>query len=175
MTAAAAAASASAFAERLAAAHEQLRAAVAPIDTDRGVAAVRPHEDEWSAAEVLGHMTEFQSYWLSQVQLLRLSPGAEFGRSKQDSERLRAVSASRERPVDDLVEELERVTRKTLEALASMTQEDLAVTGLHFHRGELDVATVVETYLVKHYEEHLEQLQATVHAVGIDDIGDHDG
>jgi uncharacterized damage-inducible protein DinB len=148
------------LAERLVAAHRRLQAHVATLALNK---VARPgRSGEWSAGEVLAHIPEFLRYWCGQVQLLTDRPGAGFGRSKDDADRIAWVSERGQLPLGILVGDLSRAMDEVVAIVSSLSDDDLQKSGEHFRRGRMTVGDVVETFLVQHLDEHQLQLRDVV-------------
>jgi uncharacterized damage-inducible protein DinB len=150
------------FSRRMMLAHRELEQAVAPLRSD--MASSPDPSGEWSAGQVLAHVSEFLRYWWGQVELLIQQPGADFGRPKQDSDRVAWVADRGGLPLRDLLDDLDRAVQEVVPGVLSLTDADLEQPGQHFRRGRMTVREVTETFLVEHMEEHLAQLRAAVGA-----------
>jgi hypothetical protein len=117
--------------------------------------------ERWTGEQVLAHVDELLVYWVDQArQVLEYPDGAvEFGRGKQDPGRLRAVEAGRSADGDRLIADLLQNVAATRTWIGELAEEDLGVVGSHFKRGRMTVGEIVETYVVAHVEEHVEQLR----------------
>ena len=56
--------------------------------------AQRSGPEEWTAAEVVGHMTELMPYWAHRAVAIARQPGGSWGRSLDDPDRVGAVRAA---------------------------------------------------------------------------------
>src|SRR5688500_5268508 len=54
--------------------------------------------DDWTAAEVVGHMTEMMPYWATAAAAVAAEPGQSFGRALDDPDRVGAVAAANDVP-----------------------------------------------------------------------------
>jgi hypothetical protein len=117
--------------------------------------------ERWTGEQVLAHIDELLVYWSDEARRVRQGPdgAVEFGRGKKDPGRLRAVELGRSRDVDSLLAGLSQNLSATGAWLGELAEEDLAVAGVHFRRGRMTVGEIVETYVVAHVEEHVEQLR----------------
>ncbi len=132
--------------------------------TSAGEGLTSPDEktgERWEPGQAWGHIAEFVPYWHAQIERV-LEPGAmrpvSFGRVATDPDRLAAIEEGRsESPADQMA----RVTAAVAAFrtyLGSLSAQDLAVHGTHPTRGEMDVRTIAEHFVVSHLEEHADQL-----------------
>ena len=121
--------------------------------------------DEWSAVQVLGHMTELVGYWMRDARLLAASTGEppQFGRTLDAPERLEAVQRGATSDPDELVRDLDSVVQAAANDIRAMTPAQRARTGIHSRLGEITVADAIEKLIVAHVEDHMGQIK---HALG---------
>jgi hypothetical protein len=148
--------------ERVAAVRADL--ARTPPSEERGLGPPDPQSGEsWHRGNVLGHMNEMLDYWTNQVQNAIKGSGT-MGRDEAGTAKRRqgidhgnaASEAELRRGVD------ERIGR-VLVVLAGMTPEDLERSVVfHNREGERSarVGELLQTLIVQHLEEHVEQLAA---------------
>jgi hypothetical protein len=117
--------------------------------------------ERWTGEQVLAHIDELLGYWSDEARRVLQGPdgAVEFGRGKKDPGRLRAVELGRARDGEPLLAELLQNLAGTRAWIGGLVEEDLVVVGVHFRRGRMTVGEIVETYVVAHVEEHLEQLR----------------
>ena len=123
-----------------------------------------PGENEWSAMQTLGHMSEMIPYWLSHCHML-ISATAEppqFGRTLDAPERLAGVERSATTNPDELLRRLNDEVQVAANAIRQMSAAERGKKGIHLRRGEMTVAGVVELLIVAHAEDHLGQVQAAL-------------
>ena len=147
---------------------EHVAEQVARLLREPGVAArvrTSPGQDEWSAMQTLGHMTEMIPYWLSHCRTLIAAPGPEvprFGRTRGSPERLAGVAHGAAADPDALLRQLQEEVRAAAGAIRKMTAAERGKRGITSERGEMTVAQVVESFIVGHAEEHLAQAEAAL-------------
>lgn len=125
-----------------------------------------PGENEWSAMQIMGHMTEMIPYWLAHCQGL-IAAAAEpprFGRTLDAPERLAGVERGATGEPDEFVRRLNDEVQAAATALRRMSAAERGKKGLHLTRGEMTVADVVEHFIVAHAEDHLAQVRASLRA-----------
>jgi uncharacterized damage-inducible protein DinB len=123
-----------------------------------------PGENEWSAMQTLGHMTEMIPYWLHHCRALIAATDAlpSFGRTPGSPERLAGVAHGAAAAPDALLAQLRREVQAAAATIRGLSPDEREKKGLHPGRGEMTVADVVERFVVSHAEEHLTQVQAAL-------------
>jgi hypothetical protein len=115
--------------------------------------------ERWEAGQVLAHVAEMLPYWVRQAETVANgTDGVPFGRVKTDPDRVTAIERDRR---DDLLVLLGRMDQGVAGVLALLDRLDdaaLARTGTHQTLGRMTVAQIVEDFLVRHLEEHADQL-----------------
>ncbi len=140
---------------------------VASLLGEPGVAArlrTAPGENEWSAMQTLGHMTEMIPYWLSHCRILIAARDElpTFGRHAGSPERLAGVAHGAAAQPDALLKQLEREVRSAARAIRALPEAERGRRGMCIGRGEMTVADVVESFIVWHAEEHLAQVKSAL-------------
>lgn len=117
---------------------------------------------EWSAMSVLGHMVEMIPYWLKQIHRVVVSVGdpPRLGRPLDSPDRLEGPKRGEEGYPDKMLEELRAQVHLAVTTFRSMSPSQREKRGLHTTRGEMSVAEMIETFVVGHAEEHLDQIKA---------------
>ena len=123
-----------------------------------------PGENEWSAMQTLGHMTEMIPYWLNHCRLLIAAAGdpPRFGRTPGSPERLAGVTRGATARPDVLLTQLESAVRSAATAIRKLSVEECGKRGVNAERGEVTVAEVIESFIVGHAEEHLAQVRSAL-------------
>jgi uncharacterized damage-inducible protein DinB len=123
-----------------------------------------PGENEWSAMQTLGHVTEMIPYWLSHCRTLIAATGAppEFGRTPGSPERLAGVAHGAAAEPDALLDQLRHEVRAAAREIRGFSAAERGKRGRTRERGEMTVAEVVESFIVRHAEDHLAQVQAAL-------------
>ena len=123
-----------------------------------------PGEDEWSAMQTLGHMTEMIPYWLHHCRVLIAATGAPptFGRTPGSPERLAGVAHGAAAQPDVLLSQLQKEVRAAAGMIRKLSIAERSKRGLNPERGEVTVADVLESFIVSHAEGHLAQAQAAL-------------
>lgn len=150
------------FQRRLDSVEERLREhAVQDFPADALTAPDPPTGERWEAGQVWAHVAEFIPYWLGEATLV-IERGADepvaFGRTKSDPARIAAIERDRS---TDRVRLWNRITADIagLRAfLAELDDSAWSARGLHPTLGEMDLAAIVDEFLVGHLEQHEAQL-----------------
>jgi hypothetical protein len=122
----------------------------------------RPGPDEWTAAELTGHVSEFPATFADQARRLASSPGAPLGRTLDDPGRLAALARLAGAGPPEAAEAVRRSVREAVESLRGLPPDAWQVTGRHQRYGDMTVAQVVERFILNHLREHLDQARAAV-------------
>ena len=154
-----------AFIERLDRVQERLREQLSSTVADTGLTEPDGETGErWEAGQVWSHILEFIPYWMQQADLVLAAPEEgdppAFGRTKRDTDRLRAVEAGLEGVPPDAVEALARHVEELREWLSRRTDADWSRIGRHPSLGEMGMPRIVDEFLVGHIEEHESQLES---------------
>ena len=124
-----------------------------------------PSGERWDWGQVWAHLGEFVPYWMAQTKAI-VEAGTDqpvpFGRVKTDRERVAAIERDRHLPPKDLMERLSSHLRDLRVMLAGLTPEDWQSRGMHETLGEMGVEGIVDMFLVKHLEDHADQLDDLV-------------
>ncbi|HXJ81796.1 MAG TPA: DinB family protein [Candidatus Methylomirabilis sp.] len=140
---------------------------VARLLREPGVASrlrAAPGQDAWSAMQTLGHVTEMIPYWLSHCRVLIAATGSppRFGRTAGSPERLAGVAHGATADPDALLARLQEEVRAAANAIRKFSEAERSKRGVTSERGEVTVAEVIESFIVGHAEEHVEQVQAAL-------------
>jgi len=146
---------------------ERVYEEVARLLRDPGVASrlrTAPGQEEWSAMQTLGHVTEMIPYWLHHCRVLIAATGAppKFGRTPGSPERLAGVAHGASAEPGALLTRLEEEVRSAAAAIRKLSEADRRKRGISGERGEITVAEVLESFIVGHAEEHLAQVKAAL-------------
>jgi hypothetical protein len=118
--------------------------------------------ERWDAGQVWAHTVEFVPYWVEQFRDVLASESTEpppFGRVKTDPDRIARIEAGRHDPPAGQFERLSEEISDLKAFLADLTEEDWRGSGVHQTLGVMDLARMVDRFLVGHLEEHTAQLE----------------
>jgi uncharacterized damage-inducible protein DinB len=123
-----------------------------------------PKEGEWSAMQILAHMVEMIPYWLSHCQLVIAATGErpQIGRSLDAPERLEGVERAATEELEGLLGQLEDEVRTAAAAMRQMSAAERDKKAVYVKGDELTVAEILETFIVAHAENHLEQVRNAI-------------
>ena len=120
---------------------------------------------EWTIMQSLAHIVEFLPYWAREFEKLVKAPGNAFGRTHTHEGRLQAV---REHAADSLQQIRSNLPESYADldtVLATLSERDLELTGLHPKYGERTLDWFINEFVTIHLVEHLQQIQACLHAL----------
>jgi hypothetical protein len=137
-----------------------LRSELAALPDD--LTAWRPAPGEWSANEVVGHLSEADRHgFANRIEQLLGEENPRF--ASWDQEAVACARHDEARPLADLLAEFERVRAASVQLVAGLQAQDLTRSGLHAMVGRLTVRDLLHEW-VHHDREHLCQVLATVQA-----------
>jgi uncharacterized damage-inducible protein DinB len=124
-----------------------------------------PEPGEWPVMSTLAHLAEMLPYWAHQAEVIARDPGKPFGRRHDDPDRVDAVEQHGRDSLDAIVPRIRVSLDECVRALRALPSEAWAAAGLHPTRGSMTVEQLVESFLVKHADEHASQTQRTLQAL----------
>lgn len=123
----------------------------------------RPAPDEWSAAEIVGHVIELEPYWAGVAVQLAENPGAALGRPLDDPHRLSGPESGATLTAADARARIARSGEQAAELLRRIPNAAWSTKGKW--RGEdMTLADLLRMHLIDHVREHLEQASAALGA-----------
>lgn len=117
----------------------------------------RAGADDWTAAEVVGHMTEIVQYWARVATAVAAEPGRSFGRALDDPDRLGAVTAANAIPRGESLTRLRHATHEASQAIRAFDAAQWETAGIHPTNGSMTVGEIVRQLLVEHAIAHTHQ------------------
>lgn len=117
----------------------------------------RSGADEWTAAEVVGHLSEMMPYWSEVAVQVAAAPGTGLGRELDDPDRVGPVAAANEIPRGEALSRLRAAAHTAAERLRSLADRDWQATGVHRTTGPMTVEAMVRGLLVEHAAGHVQQ------------------
>jgi hypothetical protein len=123
-----------------------------------------PGEAEWNVLQVLGHLIEMIPYWLNHCRTLIQAQGEPpaFGRTLDSPERLEGVERGNRGDLDALMRELGAEVRAAAAMVRGLTPAERAKAGIHNRRGHITVNEAIESFILTHGEEHVQQIKAVL-------------
>ena len=154
--------SSAAQARRLEQVYDQLSAVLQRSDVVERLRTA-PGEQEWSALQIIGHMTEMIPYWLDACRrMIDAAEPPQFGRTLEAPERLAGVALGSTSAANELLSRLKQVIATAAGEIDAMEESERNKTGIHVTQGSLTVADVVERLIVAHAEAHVHQVHAAL-------------
>jgi hypothetical protein len=153
-----------AFLERLDAVEARLAAAAEAGSKPEALTEADPSTGErWDRGQVWAHLSEFIPYWIHQAEPLIKGQSSDeplrFGRTRSDPERIGAIERDRREPVPQLWATTRGDIALLRTFLAGLSPDQWLAVGLHRTRGVMSVAQLTEEFLVRHLEQHADQLE----------------
>jgi hypothetical protein len=151
-------------AEALIAEIEQAGEAFASFVAGQPLAAFhrRPAPQEWSAAELSGHVAEFPATFSLQAKRLAEQPGLSLGRELDDPGRLAAVDKLAGAGPAEAAAMVRDTVRQATATLRQIPDSGWQVEGTHIRYGTFTARQIVERFVLEHLRTHLEQARAAV-------------
>jgi hypothetical protein len=118
-------------------------------------------EETWGAAQVWAHLAEFPPFWSAQVRAIKAAPqgtSPAFGRLKTDASRVDPIERDRALPREQLWQKVQAGIGTARATLVTLEPADFERTAQHPVRGTVTLGFVVNDFIVKHLEEHADQL-----------------
>ncbi len=143
---------------RVVVARARLRALL-PAGADREPPADPKTGERWDRLNILGHMSEFPTFWSAEL-AAAIESGVEFGRRPGSTNRQDAVAGGAKSGEAALKRQVARGIEDILALLVKLQPADLDRSINMRGRGEVTVRWALENLLVGHLEEHCNQLYA---------------
>src|SRR6266849_5893180 len=125
-----------------------------------------PAENEWTIMQNLAHIVEFMPYWAGEIEKLVAEPGRNFGRTPQDVGRLQGISEHEMDSLKGIKAALPVSYARLDEALRSLKDSDLELTGKHVRYGEKPLDWFLEDVVTNHLSGHVEQIKGCLEVIG---------
>ena len=119
----------------------------------------RPGPEEWTAAEVCGHVAEMLPYWAGTARTIAAGPDMAFGRGLDDPGRLGGPRTGSGWSRHEAIERIRAAAHTATRDIHALAPADWHATGVHPQRGPMTVEALIETLLARHLEEHVEQVR----------------
>lgn len=125
----------------------------------------RPGDEQWSAAELTGHVSEFPLTFAAEAARLAANPGATIGRALDDEGRLGALRRLDGRGPLEAASLVRDTVGSAVETLRGIPSEAWDVEGVRLANGEpITVRGIVTMIIAAHLDEHLSQARAAAGA-----------
>lgn len=142
-------------AEKLEASIDELIARLAALP--EGSFTARASIEDWTAAEVVAHMTEMLPYWTRVVATAIAEPDRPLGRAMDDPDRLGPVATANAVPRSEALNHLRHAVHEAATFIRGITDAQWRTVAVHRVQGPLTVNTMVRTLMVDHAENHVQQ------------------
>jgi hypothetical protein len=127
----------------------------------------RPGDDEWSVAELTGHVSEFPRTFAAEAARLAANPGAVVGRNLDDEGRLGALRRLEGRGPAEAAALVREAIAGAVATLRDVPDDAWDVRGTRLANGEpITARGIAEMILVAHLREHLAQARAAAEVSG---------
>ena len=120
----------------------------------------RPDPNEWSAAEITGHVSEAPLTFSNHARRLAAEGGGKSGRAPEDPGRLAAVERLAGRGPKDGADLVRMGVREACTILKSIPEAGWSVESDHSRQGRTSVRALVESSVLEHLHGHLRQAKA---------------
>lgn len=149
------------YTERIEAQVDELIRMIAATTDERWTHRAAP--DDWTAAEVCGHIAEMLPYWGKKATEIAANPGTTYGRDLDDPDRMGGVRSGTKLSRHEAVELVRSAAHEAARAIRSLPAAGWHAEAVHADRGSGTVEELIETVLAAHLESHVEQVR---HALG---------
>ena len=126
---------------------------------DKDVLYQTPAPDEWSITESLAHIVEFMTYWGDEAAKLVAHPGQNFGRTREDPNRIRAIEEHSYDALEQMRIALPDSYSYLDNILSTLNDSDLELTGYHVRFKEHTLDWFIKEFVTDHLENHIVQLR----------------
>ena len=124
--------------------------------------AARPGADQWSAAEICGHIAEMMPYWAAQASELAESPGMSIGRELHDPRRVGGAALGADTGRRQALNDLRAAAEQTTRLLRALPDAAWGIEGRHITRGAFPLESIIADFIVGHLAAHIEQARAAL-------------
>jgi hypothetical protein len=113
--------------------------------------------DRWDRFNVLGHTAEVLPFWSREIRKA-LDTGGRLGREPGSSGRLEGIESGRLIGETALRDRIDQGVTSVVTLLHGLSPADLEREVDTYNQGVITVRAALETFLVKHFEDHVAQL-----------------
>ncbi|WP_067930125.1 DinB family protein [Alicyclobacillus kakegawensis] len=126
----------------------------------------QPAADKWTILQVLAHVEEANTFWMSELKATLADPARKWGRTLQHESRLGAVARAHDRSTQDVVEGVRSTQDLIDRTLSSITDQDLQVRADHVNPkfGNQPLSFLLDHFLVEHISGHIGQIRRNLAA-----------
>ena len=121
-------------------------------------------EASWGPREVLAHTAEMLPFWLGEMERVieAARPAGDplpYGRVAGDAMRLGILERDRSLPLRELFDRIDAGISRWEARSSTLTPQEGSAWGLHVRDGELPATWIRDRFVIRHLEEHVEQLE----------------
>jgi uncharacterized damage-inducible protein DinB len=124
-----------------------------------------PAAGQWPVMSTLAHVAEILPYWAHQAEKIARQPGAPFGRTHADADRIAAIEQHSRDSLEAIVAHIHAALDESVRTLRSLPDDAWTTAGQHPTRGLMTAEEVIDRFLLNHVEEHTAQISATLAAL----------
>jgi hypothetical protein len=121
----------------------------------------RPSPEEWTAAEVAGHMAELEVHWARMAASVASQPGLDIGRPLDNPRRLEGPTSGATRSLSDGIAHLAQAGKDAASILRSIPANGWSAQGQRDGEPRI-VADIVQRSILEHAHTHVEQCLAAL-------------
>jgi len=120
-----------------------------------------PSSDDWTVAQIVGHATEIQTFWMGQAERIVRESDPTIGRLTQPDKQSRshAVGEGAPRDPQQAAERFKSIGAETLRRLRAFKDADLARQGHRPDGTAVSAGQLIEGSIVDHVAEHARQIR----------------
>lgn len=153
---------------------DEVRGLNASLDADlRALASKVPAEalgrdpggDEWTVAQLLGHLGEFPRFFATDLAAWLNDPSVQVGRTMEHPARLAAVEEAERADIDRLRAEMGEAFDQLASVLEDLEDHHLTAETQNRKYGTEPLTAFLDRYVLGHKAAHIDQLRATLEAV----------
>ncbi|MBI2760395.1 MAG: DinB family protein [Chloroflexi bacterium] len=122
----------------------------------------RRHGDQWSAAEVCGHVAEMLPFWAAQAREIAADPGRRVGREEDDPRRVGGVRQGASLDRHQTVEHLRAAAAEASAIIRALPDAAWTTEAVSESLGRTTVERMVDALLIQHLEDHVQQVERGV-------------
>lgn len=124
-----------------------------------------PEANEWPVMSTLAHLSELMPFWAHEAEAIAHAPGKSFGRTHDDPRRIGAIEQHGHDTPAAMVPQIRASLGECVATLRRIPADGGSLTGEHPTRGSMSVDELIDAFIVRHAEEHADQIAATLRAV----------
>ncbi len=124
-----------------------------------------PGGEEWTVAQLLGHLGEFPRFFADDLSRWLDDPEAAVGRTQEHPVRLAAVEEAQRADLDTLRHEMDEAFDELAAALGDLEDHHLQAVMQNRKYGPEPLTAFLDRYVLGHKAGHIDQLRTTLDAV----------